>query len=84
MPNTGDPPADGSVWQGGDESTRVLRGGAWYNFYDILRSAFRHAERPDYRVSIVGFRVARSLAATPQPTSGGMRSPGAQQAVGQP
>jgi formylglycine-generating enzyme required for sulfatase activity len=58
---TGNPPGDGSMWHGADESARVLRGGSWYNFSDILRSAFRHFERPDYRVSIVGFRVARSL-----------------------
>ena len=28
---TGDPPTDGSTWEGEDEGVRVLRGGAWYN-----------------------------------------------------
>src|SRR5262249_55824359 len=34
-------PADGSAWQGGEESSRAHRGGAWGNQPSDLRSPFR-------------------------------------------
>jgi formylglycine-generating enzyme required for sulfatase activity len=69
----GDPPADGSVWQGGDQflgallygSLRVLRGGSWSDYQDRLRSAIRSGNSPTYRNSNVGFRVARTLLPLP-------------------
>ena len=54
-------PQDGSVWQGGDVSLRVLRGGSWFSFPLVLRSAVRYGVPPVYRVSYVGFRLARTL-----------------------
>jgi formylglycine-generating enzyme required for sulfatase activity len=58
---TGDPPADGAVWLGGDTSLRVLRGGSWFSDPRSLRSAVRIRIRPGSRFSDVGFRVARTL-----------------------
>jgi formylglycine-generating enzyme required for sulfatase activity/uncharacterized caspase-like protein len=55
-------PLDGSVWEGGDMSLRVLRGGSWGNHNpDDLRSALRFRVRPVNRVYLFGFRVARTL-----------------------
>jgi formylglycine-generating enzyme required for sulfatase activity len=55
-------PQDGSVWQGGDVSLRVLRGGAWYDRGPVyLRSAFRFRLLPTSRNYDVGFRLARTL-----------------------
>ncbi len=54
-------PIDGSVWQGGDASYRVLRGGSWFNYPQFLRSANRYRIQPDLRVNSIGFRLARTL-----------------------
>jgi formylglycine-generating enzyme required for sulfatase activity len=54
-------PQDGSAWQGGDTSLRVLRGGSWVDYPRILRSANRGWVRPVVRNYIIGFRVARTL-----------------------
>ena len=58
---SGDPPADGSVRQVGDQSLRVLRGGSWYLNPQFLRSADRYGDPPDDRDLSVGFRLARTL-----------------------
>jgi formylglycine-generating enzyme required for sulfatase activity len=58
---SGSPPSDGSAWQGGDSSLRVLRGGSWDSSPVILRSANRDWGRPDLRNNILGFRVVRTL-----------------------
>ena len=54
-------PSDGSAWERGDCSLRVLRGGAWVNKPRDLRSAFRNWLSTASRHNIVGFRVARTL-----------------------
>jgi len=54
-------PQDGSVWQGGDVSLRVLRGGSWLDNPDNFRSADRLSDRPGSRDQDVGFRLARTL-----------------------
>ena len=55
-------PEDGTVWPGGDMSSRVLRGGSWYVIDPvILRSAYRIWFLPDDRNGYFGFRVARTL-----------------------
>jgi formylglycine-generating enzyme required for sulfatase activity len=54
-------PQDGSAWTSGQCSTRVLRGGAWYNPPWELRSAVRIGYRSGSRSNTVGFRVARTL-----------------------
>jgi formylglycine-generating enzyme required for sulfatase activity len=59
----GSPPHDGSVWQGGDATTRPLRGGSWQSDARYLRSAYRHTAPACVvcRWSSIGFRVARTL-----------------------
>jgi formylglycine-generating enzyme required for sulfatase activity len=54
-------PTDGSAVVSADCSLRVLRGGSWNYFPQLLRSAYRYATAPDVRLDIAGFRVARSL-----------------------
>ncbi len=39
---------------------RVLRGGSWYGYASISRSAFRFRNSPDYRDYDAGFRVSRT------------------------
>jgi len=39
-------------------SSRVLRGGCWYDRPRICRSAFRHSGSPEYRLNLLGFRLA--------------------------
>jgi formylglycine-generating enzyme required for sulfatase activity len=54
-------PRDGSAWvSGGDCTTRVVRGGAWFSSLDQLRSAVRAPDPADFRKSDIGFRVVRS------------------------
>jgi formylglycine-generating enzyme required for sulfatase activity len=51
-------PADGSAWlKGGDESTRLLRGGSWFDYPGDCRSAYRDYGHPDSQRYSVGFRV---------------------------
>jgi formylglycine-generating enzyme required for sulfatase activity len=54
-------PSDGSAWRSGDCSRRVLRGGGWYSYPQILRSALRGRPDPSNREIDDGFRVARTL-----------------------
>jgi formylglycine-generating enzyme required for sulfatase activity len=54
-------PQDGSVWQDGETSLRVIRSGSWYSGPQNLRSAHRDGSKPVSRVNDIGFRVARTL-----------------------
>ena len=54
-------PSDGRVWERGDCSRRVLRGGSWFAGPRFLRSAARGRNTPDNRFSVNGFRIARNL-----------------------
>ena len=54
-------PTDGSAWESGNCSYRVLRGGAWVNSPSFLRSALRSRYTSAERSDDVGFRVARTL-----------------------
>ena len=55
-------PADGSAWEGGNCSRRVLRGGSWSSSPWGLRSAYRLRIGSGGRSVNLGFRVARTLA----------------------
>ena len=55
-------PTDGSVWESGDCSRRVLRGGSWDYRPGDLRAANRHWGYSGLRFVNCGFRVARTLA----------------------
>jgi formylglycine-generating enzyme required for sulfatase activity len=59
--NFHDAPDDGRVWQGGDETRRVLRGGSWGDCPRYLRAAKRIRYPSVNRSYIIGFRVARTL-----------------------
>jgi formylglycine-generating enzyme required for sulfatase activity len=52
-------PADGAVWEGGDCSLRVVRGGSFANASKSIRSAKRDKLRGNTSSDAVGFRVAR-------------------------
>lgn len=43
-------------------TTRILRGGSWYNHHNRVRCASRDNARPDLRLDRYGFRVARGPA----------------------
>ena len=56
-------PRNGAAWLSGDCSMRVVRGGSWFSSPSFLRAAHRAAISTFGRNgSIVGFRVARTLA----------------------
>ena len=55
-------PTDASAWTDGDCSSRVLRGGSWFDGPRNLRSADRIRFRAGNRHFGFGFRVARTLA----------------------
>ena len=54
-------PRDGTAWENGDCTLRVLRGGSWHFKPRNLRSADRLRDTTGFRNSYGGFRVARTL-----------------------
>ena len=54
-------PTNGSAWTTGDCTRRVLRGGSLNDGPAYLRSAIRDGDTTDGRVTITGFRLARTL-----------------------
>ena len=54
-------PGDGSAWESGDCSYRVLRGGGWFDNPRSLRAAIRLWLVSGFRGGDIGFRVARTL-----------------------
>ena len=54
-------PADGSVWLTGDCSRHVFRGSSWALEPRYARSANRARDLSDYRLTALGFRIARRL-----------------------
>ncbi len=55
-------PMDGSAWTtGGNCSTRIIRGGSWYDNSRVLRSAYRSWYVTGIHFSGSGFRVAQTL-----------------------
>ena len=57
----GGAPTDGSAWQQGNCSRRVLRGGSWFDSSRDLRSADRGRVTASIRYGSDGFRVARTV-----------------------
>ena len=55
-------PTDGKAWKSGDCSRRVLRGGSWSDLPRGLRAAYRFGLGTGIRISVNGFRLARTLA----------------------
>ncbi len=54
-------PADGSAWERGNCSRRVLRGGSWLNDPSNLRAANRFRYSSGARLLNYGFRIARTV-----------------------
>jgi formylglycine-generating enzyme required for sulfatase activity len=54
-------PTDGAAVTSRDCGLRVLRGGSWNYYPQLLRCAYRYATAGGIRVENAGFRVARSL-----------------------
>ena len=54
-------PTDGAAVASRDCGLRILRGGSWNYYPQLLRSAYRYATAGGIRVENAGFRVARSL-----------------------
>ncbi|HUI58652.1 MAG TPA: formylglycine-generating enzyme family protein [Steroidobacteraceae bacterium] len=54
-------PSDGSAAETGDDCMRVDRGGSWLYRAWLLRSATRERNPADFRDTIMGFRLARTL-----------------------
>ncbi len=54
-------PVTGVAMTDGTCDSRVLRGGTWDNEPQYLRSAFRHGYFAEFRLSGIGFRIAKSL-----------------------
>jgi formylglycine-generating enzyme required for sulfatase activity len=54
-------PSNGSAYQDGSCSSRVIRGGSWRGYPQLLRSADRVRYGPTFRDVEIGFRVARTL-----------------------
>ena len=50
-------PTDGSAWENGNSSYRVLRGGCWSLNAQYCRSAYRGFNGPGYRSFNIGFRL---------------------------
>ena len=62
-------PDDGSAWETGSSSDRVLRGGSWFDLPGDCRAAGRGVGAPDYRGYDVGFRVCRGAPIEPLPAA---------------
>ncbi|KOR30647.1 hypothetical protein TI04_04775, partial [Achromatium sp. WMS2] len=54
-------PTDGSAWESGDSSRRLLRGGSWSYRDGYCRAAFRSLSGLSYSYNGWGFRVACCL-----------------------
>ncbi|MFT6896684.1 MAG: formylglycine-generating enzyme required for sulfatase activity/serine/threonine protein kinase [Paraglaciecola sp.] len=54
-------PTNGSPWTSGDCARRVLRGGSWDRWSDIVRSANRYKDSVSGRNDINGFRLVRGF-----------------------
>ena len=54
-------PTDGKAWRDGDTRERVLRGGSWFSYPWLVRSACRDRFGTSERRSYLGFRVALTL-----------------------
>ena len=52
-------PSNGSAWDGGPHSLRIVRGGSWLDGADYCRSAKRRTDEPGNRRGTVGFRLVR-------------------------
>jgi len=48
-------------WYDEEKKNKVLRGGSWFNYANLTRSAFRYGYDPVVRGSLVGFRLLRTL-----------------------
>ncbi len=60
-----DAPTNGAPREADPCEARIVRGGSWFHPSDMARSASRAADRGDFRVGDIGFRVAETLSPAP-------------------
>ena len=58
-------PSDGRVWEGGDCTYRVVRGGSFHSPPPAIRSRARGKRRPHAGYDTVGIRVVRDMGVSP-------------------
>lgn len=58
-------PANGDAGATAACDLRVIRGGSWFHPPEMARSASRAADRADFRIGDIGFRVAETLSSSP-------------------
>jgi len=56
-----DAPSDGSAWENGDSSFRVIRGGSWSDFAEYCGSVYRCRYDPIDHDGFIGFRLLKEL-----------------------
>ncbi|PID77105.1 MAG: hypothetical protein CSB24_03225 [Deltaproteobacteria bacterium] len=54
-------PRNGSAWESGSTSRRVLRGGSWYDAPEYVRASDRCGNPPDNADSYLGFRLVYAV-----------------------
>jgi formylglycine-generating enzyme required for sulfatase activity len=64
-------PTDGSAWVSGECTSRILRGGSWFQNAEALRAARRGWGSIGHRVNNFGFRVGRTLSVAADSANGG-------------
>jgi S-layer protein (TIGR01567 family) len=62
-------PSNGSSWENGDSSDRVLRGGSFADFAGLCRSASRLRAKPSRCSHDTGFRLLRELSVASESTA---------------
>jgi formylglycine-generating enzyme required for sulfatase activity len=61
-------PPDGTSWETGTDNNRVLRGGSWFNYAVLCRTALRYYDSADVSYGSWGFRVALAFALPASPS----------------
>ncbi len=58
--NYNNTPRNGKANNSGEQRSKILRGGCWYDYASYTRSANRNDNSADYRSGDYGFRIVRT------------------------